>query len=428
MRAAPALQQRFSVSFILLFSILFVYSLSLLFDCCICELTYVGRFYVCIVYFTSGESVISIHLCILLTFSACLLRNVKRLTFLWIHSGMVLYETISVFSISFVYSTPFRKGQKSEFFIVSFIENKENKVLKMLDEAEYASSTDDSDEDYNPGNNDSDVPSEIESDGDAEHFDDDQSSENKRKRKGAVASTKTAAKSRKIESEISGKNGDRKQEEADKSKNDNNDDDDNEDALWASFLNKASENETKPVTTTKVTPKTEANKTEPTKTTVSASNINETTSDKQKPTKSSENAEKKTVVTEIFEFAGEKVEVQKEVKISDKQTNNSNESSSSATASKPLPFNKRISGGSAGSSGGGLQSILGQIGKKNKLSVLEKTKLDWTGFKHKEGIDEELQTHNKGRDGYLERQDFLQRTDVRQFQIEKGMRQTNRRK
>jgi Bucentaur or craniofacial development len=48
---------------------------------------------------------------------------------------------------------------------------------------------------------------------------------------------------------------------------------------------------------------------------------------------------------------------------------------------------------------GGLGSILSQIGKKNKISTIEKTKLDWDGFKKSEGIDEELQTHNKGKDG-----------------------------
>lgn len=74
----------------------------------------------------------------------------------------------------------------------------------------------------------------------------------------------------------------------------------------------------------------------------------------------------------------------------------------------------------------GLSSVLGQIGKKAKLSTLEKTKLDWNSFKKSEGIDEQLTTHNKGKEGYLERQDFFQRTDLRQFEIEKQLRQTKR--
>ena len=78
------------------------------------------------------------------------------------------------------------------------------------------------------------------------------------------------------------------------------------------------------------------------------------------------------------------------------------------------------------SSSGGLGAVLNQLSKKNQLSTLEKTKLDWTSFKRQEGIEEELQTHNKGKEGFLERRDFLERTDLRQFEIEKSFRQTKR--
>lgn len=47
----------------------------------------------------------------------------------------------------------------------------------------------------------------------------------------------------------------------------------------------------------------------------------------------------------------------------------------------------------------GMQSILSQINKKNKISTLEKSKLDWDGFKKKQGIEEEIQNHNKGKNG-----------------------------
>ncbi|XP_077290033.1 yeti isoform X2 [Arctopsyche grandis] len=79
-----------------------------------------------------------------------------------------------------------------------------------------------------------------------------------------------------------------------------------------------------------------------------------------------------------------------------------------------------------GAVGGGLSSILNKIGKNNKLSTLEKSKLDWNSFKKDEGIEEEISVYNRGREGYLERQDFLQRTDVRQFEIEKDLRTTKR--
>ncbi|KAL5286618.1 CFDP1 family protein [Megaselia abdita] len=48
---------------------------------------------------------------------------------------------------------------------------------------------------------------------------------------------------------------------------------------------------------------------------------------------------------------------------------------------------------------GGLGNILGQLGKKNKLSVLEQSKKDWNSFKDEEGLNEELNTFNKGKDG-----------------------------
>lgn len=75
---------------------------------------------------------------------------------------------------------------------------------------------------------------------------------------------------------------------------------------------------------------------------------------------------------------------------------------------------------------GGLANVLNQIGKKSKLTILEKTKQDWDGYKKEEGIVEELITHNKGKDGYLEKRDFLERTDLRQFELEKAMRAANR--
>ena len=56
----------------------------------------------------------------------------------------------------------------------------------------------------------------------------------------------------------------------------------------------------------------------------------------------------------------------------------------------------------------------------------DKSKLDWDSFKKKEGIEEELQIHNRGKEGYIERKQFLERTDLRQFEIEKSLRQKNK--
>ncbi|XP_050292696.1 craniofacial development protein 1 [Anthonomus grandis grandis] len=122
----------------------------------------------------------------------------------------------------------------------------------------------------------------------------------------------------------------------------------------------------------------------------------------------------KVKVTQVFEFAGEEVKVEKEV------DSNSAEARLLSKDTKPIA---RKSGGL-----GGIGNVLSQLGKKQKISTLEKTKLDWDRFKKEENLEEELQTHNKGKDGYLERQDFLERADLRRFEIEKEIRNVERAK
>ena len=69
--------------------------------------------------------------------------------------------------------------------------------------------------------------------------------------------------------------------------------------------------------------------------------------------------------------------------------------------------NASSSSGSSGGAGvskrpGGIASIMNVIsGKKQKMGCLDKSKLDWNNFVKEEGIKEELETHNKGKDGYI---------------------------
>eukprot|EP00066_Takifugu_rubripes_P030579 XP_011619845.1 PREDICTED: craniofacial development protein 1-like [Takifugu rubripes] len=73
-----------------------------------------------------------------------------------------------------------------------------------------------------------------------------------------------------------------------------------------------------------------------------------------------------------------------------------------------------------------MSGILSHIGgKKSKMSTLEKSKMDWDAFKSEEGITEELAIHNRGREGYVERKNFLERVDHRQFELEKAVRLSN---
>ncbi|XP_040153160.1 craniofacial development protein 1 [Anopheles arabiensis] len=123
----------------------------------------------------------------------------------------------------------------------------------------------------------------------------------------------------------------------------------------------------------------------------------------------------------LFEFAGEQIVLTEEG--GSKILASAESEKSSTVSTRPAAPKSTIP---SRSSSGGLGAVLNQLSKKNQLSTLEKTKLDWTSFKRQEGIEEELQTHNKGKEGFLERRDFLERTDLRQFEIEKSFRQTKR--
>ncbi|CAN7938040.1 unnamed protein product [Ixodes hexagonus] len=138
---------------------------------------------------------------------------------------------------------------------------------------------------------------------------------------------------------------------------------------------------------------------------------------KPEPATATPSVEKKVKITKVMNFAGETVLVDKEVDADSKEAQchaKDSASPSSGSATALLPGTKRPAGA---------KSVLNQLlNKKQKLSVLEKSRLDWERHKREKGIEEEIQTHNRGKDGYLEKQAFLQRADLRQFEIEKDLR------
>nr|XP_002121927.1 craniofacial development protein 1-like isoform X2 [Ciona intestinalis] len=136
--------------------------------------------------------------------------------------------------------------------------------------------------------------------------------------------------------------------------------------------------------------------------------------------KTNDSSKDTVTITKVYDFAGEDVKVTKEVKKDSKEAIehlNQTSSNSSNTPDKPgiSSFKKRPSGG--------IGNVLGKLGKKPKLSTLEKSKLDWNQYKAEEGIDDELKSYNKGKEGYLEKMSFLERTDMRQYQNERDIRQ-----
>ncbi|WAR13182.1 CFDP1-like protein [Mya arenaria] len=141
-------------------------------------------------------------------------------------------------------------------------------------------------------------------------------------------------------------------------------------------------------------------------------------------------------VTKVYDFAGEAVKVTKELDVNSKEGQAELKKQQSATldtstgvssTSKPgvaslASTSSLLSGGVKRPGAGGLGGVLAKINKKPKMGTLEKSKLDWEDFKQKEGIEEELAIHNRGKQSYIERMKFLQRSDQRQFEIEKSLR------
>lgn len=300
--------------------------------------------------------------------------------------------------------------------------------FQMSEEEDYSSDSDQSDEDYNPDENNSDVPSEVDSDGDPESGEEDVKQTktlNKRKKKSRDAPPKR--KSRRYGRSVADAEAEEqfnepeetKSEEAKPEENEDDDDKRHADALWADFLGSTSDGVSDERPPPKTEPEEPVTKTE-NETRTSSSNGQSSKQRKIKDDLDEEPAPKKRTITEIFEFAGEKVEVKKVVDVDQNQT-----SAKTDLAGRKSDTSR---GGIRRGVGEGLGSILDQLGKPKQITTLEKTKIDWSTFKEKEGIDEELQTFNKGKEGYLERQDFLQRTDLRQFEIEKSQRTTARRK
>ncbi|XP_037539151.1 craniofacial development protein 1 [Nematolebias whitei] len=136
-------------------------------------------------------------------------------------------------------------------------------------------------------------------------------------------------------------------------------------------------------------------------------------------------------ITKVFDFAGEEVRVNKEVSADSREAKSYLKSQSAKqdahghTEEAPSPNQPSLPGSSA-KRPAGMSSLLGRIcGKKQKMSTLEKSKMDWDAFKSEEGITEELAIHNRGKEGYVERKNFLERVDHRQFELEKEVRLSN---
>ncbi|XP_021755571.1 craniofacial development protein 1-like isoform X2 [Chenopodium quinoa] len=111
----------------------------------------------------------------------------------------------------------------------------------------------------------------------------------------------------------------------------------------------------------------------------------------------------KVEVTEFRDFAGEEIEVKKMVDPSSKEA---------AERAKAQAGPSSV-----------VDSVLEQIKKKPKLSLLDKTKKDWGEFKgENKDYEEELDAYKKSSNQYLDKVSFLSRADYREFERERDVR------
>ncbi|XP_043351291.1 craniofacial development protein 1 isoform X1 [Dermochelys coriacea] len=231
-----------------------------------------------------------------------------------------------------------------------------------------------------------------------------------------------------------------------------------EDALWASFLSDVGQKSKAPPAAQLTSPQT--NKTTEEK---SSSKLQEEAKEPAKPKDMA-----KVTITKVFDFAGEEVRVTKEVDAASKEAKSFLKQQEKEKAQPAAPASLPTVSGVKRPTG--ISSLLGMIGsKKQKMSTLEKSKLDWENFKEEEGIGEDLAIHNRGKEGsylhklhlgsdndrrpepfyiqegwhrsvpgagsliptclyckqadrYIDRKAFLERVDHRQFEIERDIR------
>ncbi|CAI9773890.1 unnamed protein product [Fraxinus pennsylvanica] len=111
----------------------------------------------------------------------------------------------------------------------------------------------------------------------------------------------------------------------------------------------------------------------------------------------------KVEISEVRDFAGEEVEVRKIVDATSKEASDKGKGTAGTVSA--------------------VDAVLEQIKKKQKLSVLDKTKKDWGEFKEEnKGLEDELDAYKKSSNQYLDKVSFLQRSDYREFERERDAR------
>eukprot|EP00850_Spirogloea_muscicola_P002584 SM000010S04222 [mRNA] locus=s10:289649:291350:+ [translate_table: standard] len=114
----------------------------------------------------------------------------------------------------------------------------------------------------------------------------------------------------------------------------------------------------------------------------------------------------KVKITEVKDFAGEKIEVVRMVE----------------ATSKAAQLEQKRKAEMQAASSRGLDTMLEQIEKKKKLSIIDKSRKDWGEYKDEKGVVNELEEYKKSSDQYLDKVAFLGRAELREYEKEREER------
>lgn len=121
------------------------------------------------------------------------------------------------------------------------------------------------------------------------------------------------------------------------------------------------------------------------------------------------NVKKHVILTETKKFAGKEISVEKAVFTDAVSSDQPNASKSSIGGNKKQDSS--------------LDKVLEDIKGPQALSTVSKSSMDWDSYKDKEGLEEDLADAKK--EGYITRQEFLERCDYRAFEKERDQRLLN---
>ena len=113
-------------------------------------------------------------------------------------------------------------------------------------------------------------------------------------------------------------------------------------------------------------------------------------------------------VTETRRFAGKTVTVQRDVDA------NSKEAAKAGVGA---------AGGGPSKKKAGLDAVLESLAQAKKVTVLDKSKLDWKDYKKTDDtVEEELEAHKRSGATYLGKQEFLSKADLAEYERERDQR------